>query len=46
MITYKAILKINPTAEVSVNAEDINQILGTTAQLPYLKKTLKHNSQQ
>jgi hypothetical protein len=33
---YKAILKINPTAEFSINADDINQItwLNGTAPIP------------
>jgi hypothetical protein len=45
-IVIKAIQKINPTAEVSVSDNDINTIVWENGTPQYLKKTLKHNSQQ
>jgi hypothetical protein len=42
----KAILKINPTAQVSVNAEDINQITWLNGTTPIAKNTILAKQQE
>jgi hypothetical protein len=39
----EAIKKINPNAEVTVNADDINQITWHNGTTPIPKQTYKHN---